>query len=220
MPKQTFFNLPEEKRQTIVSVAIEEFASYGFESASINRIVASSGIAKGSFYQYFADKLDLFMHLVDILAQEKNDFFQDKHAPGANLDTFQFYRWLIKTGFGFNATNPRLVQAISRVLLNEGLYYGQEFAVYREQSTAMLTAMLQQAIERGEVDPSIDVELAIMIIETWNNAITSYFLKEGLQQADIMAWARSPQTQERIEKMLYVMEFGLRKTESEFTAAA
>jgi len=220
MPKQTFFNLPEEKRQTIVNVAIEEFASYGFESASINRIVASSGIAKGSFYQYFADKLDLFMHLVDILAQEKNDFFKDKHPPGANLDTFQFYRWLIKTGFGFNATNPRLVQAISRVLLNEGLYYGQEFAVYREQSTAMLTAMLQQAIERGEVDPSIDVELAIMIIETWNNAITSYFLKEGLQQEDIMAWARSPQTQERIEKMLYVMEYGLRRTESEFTITA
>ena len=220
MPKQTFFNLPEEKRQTIVNVAIEEFASYGFESASINRIVASSGIAKGSFYQYFADKLDLFMHLVDILAQEKAGYFQDKHPPGNNLDTFQFYRWLVKTGFGFNATNPRLVQAISRVLLNEGLYYGQEFAVYREQSTAMLTTMLQQAIARGEVDPSIDVELAIMIIETWNNAITTYFLKEGFQQEDIMVWARSPQTQERIEKMLYVMEYGLRRTESEFTITA
>jgi hypothetical protein len=94
------------------------------------------------------------------------------------------------------------VQAVSRVLLNEGLYYSKEFAVYREQSTQMLTAMLQQAIERGEVDPSIDVELAMMIIETWNNAITTYFLKEGMQQEDIMAWVRSPQTQERIDKML------------------
>jgi AcrR family transcriptional regulator len=220
MPKQTFFNLPEEKRQTIIDVAVEEFAENGFEAASINRIVANSGISKGSFYQYFADKLDLFMHLVDILAQEKSAYFQDKHPPGNNLDTFQFYRWLVKTGMGFNATNPRLVQAVSRVLLNEGLYYSKEFAVYREQSTQMLTAMLQQAIERGEVDPSIDVELAIMIIETWNNAITAYFLKEGLQQEDIMAWARSPQTQERIDKMLYVMEYGLRKTESEFKAAA
>jgi AcrR family transcriptional regulator len=220
MPKQTFFNLPEKKRQTIVNVAIEEFAENGFESASINRIVANSGISKGSFYQYFADKLDLFMHLVDILAQEKSVYFQDKHPPGNNLDTFQFYRWLVKTGMGFNATNPRLVQAISRVLLSEGLFYSKEFAVYREQSTQMLTAMLQQAIERGEVDPSIDVELAMMIIETWNNAITTYFLKEGLQQEDIMAWVRSPQTQERIDKMLYVMEYGLRKTESEFTAVA
>ena len=218
MPKQTFFNLPEEKRQTIIDVAIEEFAENGLDAASINRMVTNSGISKGSFYQYFDDKLDLFMHLVDILAQEKNDYFKDKQPIGKNLDTFEFYRWLVKTGFGFNATNPRLVQAISRVLLNEGLYYGKEFAVYREQSTQMLTAMLQQAIEQGEVDPSIDVELAMMIIETWNNAITTYFLKEGIQQADIMAWVRSPQTQGRIDKMLYVMEYGLRKTESEFEA--
>jgi AcrR family transcriptional regulator len=76
MPKQTFFNLPEEKRQTIIDVAIEEFAENGFEAASINRIVANSGISKGSFYQYFEDKLDLFMHLVDILAQEKTNIFQ------------------------------------------------------------------------------------------------------------------------------------------------
>jgi AcrR family transcriptional regulator len=220
MPKQTFFNLPEKKRQTIVDVAIKEFAESGFEAASINRIVANSGISKGSFYQYFEDKLDLFKHLVDILAQEKTEFFKDKHPPGANLDTFQYYRWLIKKGMEFNSTNPRLVQAISRVLLAERMYYGQEFAEYREQSTMMLTAMLQQAIERGEVDPSIDVELAMMIIDTWNNAITTYFLKEGLQQEDLMAWVRSPQTQERIDKMLYVMEYGLRKTESTFTVAA
>jgi AcrR family transcriptional regulator len=217
MPKQTFFNLPEVKRQTIIDVAIEEFADYGFESASINRIVANSGISKGSFYQYFEDKLDLFRHLIDLLAQEKTEFFKDKHPPSNNLDTFQFYRWLIKTGMGFNATNPRLVQAISRVLLSEGMFYGKDFEVYRQQSTLALTAMLQQAIERGEVDPSIDVELAVMIIETWNNAITTYFLKEGLKQEDIMVWIRSPQTQERIDKMLYVMEYGLRKTESEFS---
>jgi AcrR family transcriptional regulator len=216
MPKQTFFNLREVKRQTIIDVAIDEFADYGFESASINRIVANSGISKGSFYQYFEDKLDLFKHLVDILAQEKTEFFKDKHPPGANLDTFQYYRWLIKTGMAFNSTNPRLVQAISRVLLTEGMFYGKDFEVYRQQSTLALMAMLQQAIERGEVDPSIDVELAVMIMETWNNAITTYFLKEGLKQKDIMAWVRLPQTQERIDKMLYVMEYGLRKTESEF----
>ena len=218
MPKQTFFNLPQAKRQTIIDVAIEEFAENGFENASINRMVANSGISKGSFYQYFADKLDLFKHLIDLLAQEKTEFFKDKHPPGNNLDTFQFYRWLVKTGMGFNAANPHLVQAISRVLLTEGMFYGKDFAEYREQSTMMLTTMLQQAIERGEVDPSIDVELAVMIIETWNNAITNYFLKEGLRQDDMMAWVRSPQTQERIDKMLYVMEYGLRKTESEFSA--
>ncbi|MCL4870851.1 MAG: TetR/AcrR family transcriptional regulator [Anaerolineae bacterium] len=220
MPKQTFFNLADEKRTIIVNTAIDEFAEYGFEAASINRIVANSGIAKGSFYQYFEDKLDVFRFLIDLLAQEKTAFFKDKRPPGTNMDTFQYYRWMIKTGMEFNSTNPRLVQAISRVLLTEGMFYGKDFETYRQQSTRGLMAMIQQAIERGEIDPSIDVDLAIMIMETWNNAISSYFLNEGMKQKDIMKWVRSAKTQEKIDKLLYVMEYGLRKTESEYTSTS
>lgn len=219
MPKQTFFNLPDEKRNTIVNTAIDEFAKYGFEAASINRIVANSGISKGSFYQYFEDKLDVFKHLIDLLAYEKTEFFKDKHPSAANMDTFQYYRWMIKTGMEFNSTNPRLVQAISRVMFGEGMYYGITFAEVREKTSQGLKAMIEQAIARGEVDPSVDVELAVMIMETWNNAISMYFLNEGMKQKDIIKWVRSAKTQEVIDKLLYVMEYGLRKTESEFTSA-
>ena len=31
MPKQTFLNLPEEKRQIIVNAAVDEFTEFGFE---------------------------------------------------------------------------------------------------------------------------------------------------------------------------------------------
>jgi hypothetical protein len=48
----------------------------------------------------------------------------------------------------------------------------------------------QQAIQRGEVDPSVDVELAVMIMETWSNAITTYVLNEGMQQKDVWKWMR------------------------------
>jgi len=216
MPKQTFFNLPDEKRAQIMNAAINEFADHGLENSSTNRIVANSGISKGSFYQYFEDKQDVFDYIMTLLAEEKITFFADKRPPNGNMDTFGYYRWLIKTGMEFNSTNPRLVQAVTRVLLIEGLYYGKEFEEYREQGTQALKAMIEQAIERGEMDPSVDMELAIMIMETWNNALASYFLKEGLEQDDVIAWVRSPATQEKIDKLLYVMEYGLRKTESEF----
>lgn len=219
MPKQTFLNLPAEKRAQIVDAAVEEFAENGLENASTNRIIASSEISKGSFYQYFDDKQDVFDYLVGLLGEEKLAFFADKRPPDTKLDTFGYYRWMIKTGMEFNSSNPRLVQAISRVLLNEGAYYGKEFEKYRKQTTDSLQSMIQQAIQNGEVDPSIDVELAVMVMETWTNAISTYFLKEGMQQDDIMAWIRSPKTQEKIDKLLYVMEYGLRKTESHFEAA-
>lgn len=220
MPKQTFFNLPPEKRKIIMNAAIEEFADYGLENASTNRIVKNSGIAKGSFYQYFEDKQDVFMHMLDIIEQEELEFFKNEHPPDHNMDTFQYYRWMVKKGMEFGLAHPRAIQAAWRVLLGEGLYYGKNLAGYREKTTYALTVMIKQAIERGEVDPSVDVELAVMVMETWSNAITSYVLNEGMKQKDILKWMRSKKTQETIDKLLYVMEYGLRKTESEFTASS
>ena len=87
MPKQTFLNLPEEKRDIIINVAIDEFLEFGLENASTNRIVANSGISKGSFYQYFEDKQDVFMYLLSILEAEKLAFFENKRPPSMNMDT-------------------------------------------------------------------------------------------------------------------------------------
>jgi AcrR family transcriptional regulator len=218
MPKKTFFNLPADKRETIVNAAVDEFAEYGLENASTNRIVANSRISKGSFYQYFEDKQDVFMYLLSVVEREKMDFFKGMHPPSMNMDTFEYFRWMIKAGMEFNSAYPRMTQAVSRVLLGEGLYYGKNFASYREKTTQALSMMIQQAIERGEVDPSVDVELAVMVMDTWSNAISTYILNEGMKQKDIMKWVRSVEVQEKIDKLLYVMEYGLRKTESEFIA--
>jgi AcrR family transcriptional regulator len=216
MPKQTFLNLPEEKRNNVVNAAIDEFAQHGLENGSTNRIVAKSGISKGSFYQYFEEKLDVFMYLLTVLENEKIEYFKGKYPPSMNMDTFQYFRWMIKEGMKFNTSNPRLTQAISRVLFGEGLYFGNTFAENRRKTIAGLKAMIEQAIERGEVDPSVDVELAVMVMETWSNTISSYVLNEGLKQKDILKWMRSEKTQVMIDKLLYVMEYGLRKTESQF----
>ena len=220
MPKQTFLNLPQEKRETIMNAAVEEFAEYGLENASTNRIVKNSGIAKGSFYQYFEDKQDVFMHLLDVVEQKEMEFFKDKHPPTGNMDTFHYFRWMLKTGMEFGLAHPRMIQAAWRILLGEGFYYGKNLDGYRQKTKKALTTMIKLAIERGEVDPSVDVELAVMIMETFSNAITNYVLNEGMMQKDVLKWMRSKRTQETIDKLLYVMEYGLRKTESEFTSSS
>jgi AcrR family transcriptional regulator len=218
MPKQTFLNLPPEKRETIMNAAIEEFAEYGLENASTNRIVKNSGIAKGSFYQYFEDKQDVFMHMLEVIEQKELEFFQNVHPPDHNMDVFHYFSWMLKTGMEFGLAHPRMIQAAWRVLLGEGFYYGTQLGDYRKKTTQALTMLIKQAMERGEVDPSVDVELAVMIMETWSNAITNYVLNEGMKQKDVLKWMRSKKTQETIDKLLYVMEYGLRRTESEYSA--
>ena len=120
----------------------------------------------------------------------------------------------------FTSAYQRMTQAVSRVMFGEGMYYGNTFADVRERTSQGLRVMIRQAIEHGEVDPSVDVDLAVMIMETWSNAISTYILNEGMKQKDIMRWVRSAKTQEKIDKMLYVMEYGLRKTESQFVTSS
>ena len=216
MPKKTFYNLPDEKRNTIINAATDEFIEHGLENASTNRIVAKSGISKGSFYQYFDDKRDLFMHLLTILEREKMAYFKDITPPSMNMGVFAYYRWMVKAGMAFNSAHPKIAQAVSRVLLGERLFYTQYFADMREKTRAFFEQMIESAMARGEIDPSVDVDLAVMVMETWQNTITTYILDEGMKQDDFEAWVRSDETQEMIDKLLYVMEYGLRKTESTF----
>ena len=64
MPSATFFNLPGEKRRRLLDAAWEEMTAVSFDKVSINRIIQNAGIPRGSFYQYFTDKLELFRFLL------------------------------------------------------------------------------------------------------------------------------------------------------------
>lgn len=62
--KETFEKIPAEKRNALIEIAVEEFASKGFDNANINTIAAKAGISVGSVYNYFSTKKDLFLSCV------------------------------------------------------------------------------------------------------------------------------------------------------------
>jgi len=64
MCTETFRRLPEEKRSRFLDAAWAEFNRVPIEAVSINQIVQKAGVPRGSFYQYFADKDDLFWYLM------------------------------------------------------------------------------------------------------------------------------------------------------------
>ncbi len=57
-----------ERRQQILSAAREVFARRGYHQATIDDIVASAGVARGTFYLYFEDKRAVFSDLIDRLS--------------------------------------------------------------------------------------------------------------------------------------------------------
>jgi len=64
MPFSRFAKMPGEKRESLLTIAAQEFAAHGFEAASLNRILEEAQIGKSSAYYYFEDKADLFCTVV------------------------------------------------------------------------------------------------------------------------------------------------------------
>jgi AcrR family transcriptional regulator len=50
----------DAKRQTILEAATARFAEVGYEAASMDGLAAAAGVSKGSLYDYFKNKEDLF----------------------------------------------------------------------------------------------------------------------------------------------------------------
>jgi AcrR family transcriptional regulator len=72
MPTNTFFKLKAEKREKITTLALYAFATQDFEVVSISRLMQDLAMPKGSFYQYFEDKRDLYFYLFEHLQQKKD----------------------------------------------------------------------------------------------------------------------------------------------------
>ena len=88
MPKETFINLPETKKEKITNAILKEFARETFNKASISNIIKEAEIPRGSFYQYFEDKEDAIRYIIDsfleneqkellgFLVESKGDIFE------------------------------------------------------------------------------------------------------------------------------------------------
>ena len=64
MPTSTFFHLPPEKQRKLLRSAVREFSQQPYGEVPLSRIIAGAEIPRGSFYQYFADKTDLFVYVL------------------------------------------------------------------------------------------------------------------------------------------------------------
>ncbi|WP_449077689.1 TetR/AcrR family transcriptional regulator [Ruminococcus sp.] len=73
MIKKTFYNLPYEKRKRITDAVIKEFMERPNEKVSINRIIKAAEISRGSFYQYFDDKVDLIEIITKTMFDESSN---------------------------------------------------------------------------------------------------------------------------------------------------
>lgn len=147
MPYPTFFHLPDSKRQRIMRAVWEEFTNYSYMDASINRIIQSAEISRGSFYQYFSCKQDLFSYVLNTIYENGKKMFLAQLTAHNNdlffaiLGMYDMILW--KKG---RASNPEQQQIQSLVRLNANLDMCQ-FAMRLDCESIVrdTSALLQQS---------------------------------------------------------------------------
>ena len=69
VPTATWERLTTDRREGVLRAAQREFGRHGFSGASMNTIARDAGVAKGSLFQYFDDKLELYVHLGEVASR-------------------------------------------------------------------------------------------------------------------------------------------------------
>jgi AcrR family transcriptional regulator len=202
MPRETFFNLSEEKRARVLDAALTEFASHTFHQATVDRIVEGAGISKGSFYQYFGDKKDLYRYLVKMSQEKKLDYIKRTLKEEDNTDIFSQLRGLYSAGVRFAQDNPQLL-AIGQNLWKEEEEFLQEVMDQAlPEAQDFLEDMLKRGLQAGEIDPECNLAIAASLITSFNLTLIDLLLQSPIEEG-------MEQFLSRTDDMIYILRHGL-----------
>ncbi len=152
----------QDRIDTIVEAASTVFAAKGFEAASIAEIARTADVSDGLIYRYFSNKRDLlyrvlqafYERVVGDLAAEaaKGKSFQEKlhQLVRRHLETFVADRGLC-----------RLFLSEVRIASD---YRGSAIEALHRRYAAVLTALIEDGIAKGEVKPEVSARLVRDVI--------------------------------------------------------
>ena len=149
MPTKVFIDLDKEKQDRIIDAAINEFAEYGYENSSTNRIVKTCGISKGSLFKYFENKEELYFYLIDTISvQMASEILPDlEKLPKDLFDRVVEYS---AAEISWYVANPVKGRFIIGVASEAGTAIGKKIiARYGEKSTDIYEALLKDVDMSG-----------------------------------------------------------------------
>ncbi len=210
MPKTTFANLPEAKRQAITTIALEEFAANPYQAVSISRIVARAQIAKGSFYQYFEDKKDLYFHLLNLGLEEKASLFKTLRPDDTSLKLFPYLRWLFEAAVQFELQHPLYATLAYRAFYEESTQLDDLSDRVKQGGSAFFNDLLAQGITHDDVAPWVDTEMAAFILRLIFFQLSAYLMKRvdqlDARHPDVLA---SNEAQQLFDNLMEIIEGGM-----------
>ena len=179
MPTQTFENLPKDKKKRIIDAIINELSIHTYEHINIQNIIKEAKIARGSFYQYFDGKDDVYAFFYQHMKEIKFAFWGPLFTDPLEMTFLERMRRIYVKGFEFNQKYPKLVQIAKKIsespaFKNDPTYQDgvkQSIEIYKN----FIIKDQEKHIIRKEIDPEF---LAKMIIEFMQKVTLEELLKD------------------------------------------
>jgi len=146
-----------------------EFGKRGFSAGSLNVIAREAGVAKGSLFQYFEDKLDFFATICESASQAAVHSTLEGLDPGPDEPYFSVVHRVMTRWLNLSRSQP-LFRSVALAVNYE--MDADARAAVRSVANAhyvdVLLPMAKQAADRGEfrdgTDPAQVVALTVMLL--------------------------------------------------------
>jgi AcrR family transcriptional regulator len=159
----------DDRRAQLLDVALHLFAARGYHATSISHIIEKAEVARGTFYQYFRSKKEIFDSLLDHLFQEVNasvspiQIAEPKSiaaAVRANIEalcrTLQenlpMGRVLLEQAVGINEAGREQLRAFYLRVLNRierAITIGQQLGVVRGGDAGLISVFLLAMVKES-----------------------------------------------------------------------
>ena len=163
MPKPTWGNLAHDKRERITEAAMAEFGAKGFSAGSLNVIARDAGVAKGSLFQYFDDKLDFFATVCEVGSSRIEAAIVEDLDPDEPF--FALTERIVRRWVAYFSSHP-LERGMAYAVANE--IDGEARAAVRGVANAHFEQVLRPLVEvakaRGEVRDDADTDVVISLV--------------------------------------------------------
>jgi AcrR family transcriptional regulator len=177
MPRQRFNKLPAEKREQIMQTAGKEFALYGYEDASLNRILETVGMSKGAAYYYFDDKTDLF---AAVLSHYVKHITEIGEINADELTSETFWPTLIArySAPGARISESPWMMGLFRALYNLSASVRERDAMkaYVDQIWSWFTVLIKRGQELGVVRTDLPDDLLFALVTGLDGASDQWLM--------------------------------------------
>jgi AcrR family transcriptional regulator len=205
MPTKTFFNLDQEKRDRIINAAIDEFAQKDYLHANIATIIKNSSIPRGSFYQYFNDKKDLFIYIFKMMGDLKMNYMSNTLANPEQVPFLVLFKEIYISGLKFAIDHPKLIQISTHLIATKGPIYDEIMKDGMNQSLDLFIKLIDLDKSKGRIKESVDSttfaelvrDMTVNITINELNLETQTFNKESMLH--------------KIDQIVHIFELGVKK---------